>query len=105
MTKLHGHIFVESHSSFGVHERPSHFFNFTDHGLERLFRYDGRVVTIESGLSNPLLSFYSNSYAKYLNGNQIVGLFAHCEFFGKKMNDYSDKESKKSYILAAMYPE
>ena len=104
MTKLHGFIFVESHFSFGVHERPSHFFHFTDHGLERLFCYDGKVETIESGLSNPLISFFSNSSAKYLKGKPLVGLFAHCEFFGQKINDSSDKESIKSYVSSTMYP-
>jgi SAM-dependent methyltransferase len=104
MTRLHGHIFVESHFSFGVHERPSHFFHFTDHGLERLFCYDGKVEIIESGLSNPLISFFSNSSAKYLKGKQLVGLFAHCEFFGRKINNSSDKESINSYISSTMYP-
>ena len=48
-----GYIFVETHFSFNSHERPWHFFQFSDNGLKSLFNNKMGFEVIDSGMSNP----------------------------------------------------
>ncbi|MGD0800598.1 MAG: class I SAM-dependent methyltransferase, partial [Terracidiphilus sp.] len=55
LLKLGGIIFVETHLSYGSHERPWHFFQFSDMALKVLFSPSLGIECIEAGASNPMV--------------------------------------------------
>lgn len=83
--KVGGHVFVESHFSFSSHERPWHFFHFTDMGLRALFPKSLGFEHIDSGMSNPLVGRFSSLADSYLKNKSLAGLYCHCEYYGKKV--------------------
>ncbi len=54
-----GHVFVETHFSYSSHERPWHFFQFTDMALKLLFNEALGFECIEAGVSNPIVGRFS----------------------------------------------
>jgi len=92
--KLNGHLFIESHFSFSVHERPWHFFHFTDNGLKALFPPSLGFKCIQSSLSNPIKGEFTSLADPYLKGKIIGGLYCHCEYLGQKIKEVSDFDWK-----------
>jgi hypothetical protein len=52
--KTGGQVFIETHFSFGSHERPWNFFQFSDMGLRALFNPALGFQMIDTGMSNPM---------------------------------------------------
>lgn len=87
LLRVGGHVFVETHFSFSSHERPWHFFQFSDMALRVLFSPALGFECIEAGLSNPMVGRFSKHAAPYLRNRKVGGLYCHSEFFGKKIRE------------------
>lgn len=83
--KVGGLVFVETHMSFSSHERPWHFFQFSDMALRVLFSPALGFECIEAGVSNPMVGRFSIHADKYLRLKPIGGLYCHSEFLGRKI--------------------
>ena len=59
LLKVGGHVFVETHFSFGAHGRPWNFFQFSDMGLRALFNPALGFEVIEAGMSNPIAGYFT----------------------------------------------
>lgn len=90
LLKMGGYIFVETHYSYSSHERPWHYFQFSEKALEVLFNREMGIECVEKGVSNPLIARFSKYAVKYLRGRKIPGLYCHSEFLGKKFKDVED---------------
>lgn len=90
LLKIGGYIFVETHYSYSSHERPWHYFQFSEKALEVLFNREMGIECVEKGVSNPLIARFSKYAVKYLRGRKIPGLYCHSEFLGKKFKDVED---------------
>jgi SAM-dependent methyltransferase len=87
LLKVGGTIFVETHFSFGSHERPWHFFQFSDMALKVLFSPALGIECIEAGASNPIVGRFSSLADNHLKFKPISGMYCHSEFLGKKVRD------------------
>ena len=87
LLKLDGYVFVETHFSFSSHERPWHFFQFSDLGLRALFNDGLGFDLIDSGMSNPMTGFVSNKAEKNLRYKKIKELYCHSSILCKKRED------------------
>jgi SAM-dependent methyltransferase len=85
--KIGGIVFVETHFSYGSHERPWHFFQFSDMALKVLFSTSLGIECIEAGASNPIVGRFSASADDYLKFTPITGLYCHSEFLGRKIRN------------------
>lgn len=84
--KVGGILFVETHFSYASHERPWHFFQFSDMGLRALFPPAFGMECIEAGMSNPMVGRFSRLADAYLRYQPIPGLYCHSEFLGRKVS-------------------
>lgn len=87
LLKLGGIIFVETHFSYGSHERPWHFFQFSDMALRVLFSPALGIECIEAGASNPIVGRFSALADNNLKFAPIQGLYCHSDFLGRKVRD------------------
>ena len=87
LLKIGGIIFVETHFSFSSHERPWHFFQFSDMALRVLFSPALGIECIEAGASNPIVGRFSSLADDYLKFRPVAGLYCHSEFLGRKIRD------------------
>jgi SAM-dependent methyltransferase len=85
--KVGGIVFVETHFSFRSHERPWHFFQFSDMALKVLFSEALGFECIEAGASNPIVGRFSSLADPVLKNRPIAGLYCHSEYLGKKIRD------------------
>lgn len=90
LLKVGGYVFVETHFSFSFHERPWHFFQFSDMALKVLFNQNLGFECIETGMSNPIVGRFSRFADSYLRYRPISGLYCHVEFLGQKVRDVED---------------
>ena len=109
LLKVGGIVFVETHFSFASHERPWHFFQFSDMALRALFSKALGFECIEAGMSNPLVGRFSSLADKYLKNRPVVGLYCHTEYLGKKIRDVDDFDWKTvdlfDIVGETKYPE
>jgi SAM-dependent methyltransferase len=87
LLKIGGIVFVETHFSYSSHERPWHFFQYSDMALRTLFSKALGFECIEAGMSNPLVGRFSSLADDYLKNRTVAGLYCHSEFLGKKIKD------------------
>jgi SAM-dependent methyltransferase len=106
--KVGGFIFVETHFSFSSHERPWHFFQFSDIALKVLFSESLGFECVESGMSNPIVGRFSSLADAYLKNRPVHGLYCHSEYFGKKIRRVKDFDWKqidlKGVVGETKYP-
>lgn len=88
--KVGGYVFVETHFSFSSHERPWHFFQFSDMALKVLFSDALGFDCVEAGMSNPMVGRFSSLADTYLKNKPIRGLYCHSEYLGKKVRNIND---------------
>lgn len=82
-----GLVFVETHFSFSSHERPWHFFQFSDMALKVLFSEALGFECLEAGMSNPIVGRFSSLADDYLKNRPVSGLYCHTEYLGKKTRE------------------
>ena len=85
--KVGGIVFVETHFSFSSHERPWHFFQFSDMALRVLFSESLGFECVEAGMSNPIVGRFSSLADAYLKNKPVPALYCHSEYLGKKVKD------------------
>lgn len=90
--KVGGSVFIETHFSFSSHERPWHFFQFSDMALRVIFPAAMGIECIEAGMSNPIVGRFSALADPQLQYRPVIDLFCHSEFFGRKVRDVPDFE-------------
>lgn len=109
LLKVGGHIFVETHYSYSAHERPWHFFQFSDQALKVLFSPAHGIECIEAGVSDPMVGTFTNKAHKKLAGTKVYHIYCHSQFFGKKVRevpDFSyDRLDISEVTLGTHYPE
>lgn len=87
LLKVGGFVFVETHFSYMSHERPWHFFQFSDMALRVLFSPSLGFECVEAGLSNPMVGRFSQLADEALRYEIIPGLYCHSQYLGKKFMD------------------
>lgn len=98
LLKVGGYVFVETHFSFASHERPWHFFQFSDMGLRALFNSALGFDLIDSGMSNPMNGVFNQNADEYLRGQPIPELYCHSEILCRKAREVTQFEWKKVEI-------
>lgn len=106
--KVGGHIFIETHFSFSSHERPWHFYQYSDMGLKVLFSPAMGYKCIDAGMSNPIVGRFSSLADKYLQKKPVTGLYCHSEYFGQKIKEVEnfswEKISLEAIVGETKYP-
>lgn len=109
LLKVDGLVFVETHFSYASHERPWHFFQYSDMALKTLFSSALGFECIEAGMSNPMIGRFSSLADKYLRNKRVVGLYCHSEYLGKKVREVEDFNWNKVDLIDVVgetkYPE
>lgn len=90
LLRVGGIVFIETHFSFSSHERPWHFFQFSDMALRALFSKALGFECIEAGMSNPIIGRFSALADQYLRYKPVGGLYCHSQYLGKKVRDVSN---------------
>jgi hypothetical protein len=87
MLRVGGYVFIETHFSFSSHERPWHFYQFSDMGLRALFNTSLGFDLIESGMSNPISGYFAHNADGYLRYLPVTELYCHSEILCRKRCD------------------
>lgn len=107
--KVGGTVFVETHFSFSSHERPWHFFQFSDMALRALFSEALGFECLEAGMSNPIVGRFSSLADERLKNKPVAGLYCHSSFLGKKFKDVEQFEwnqvDLESVVDGTKYPK
>ena len=82
--KVGGFVFIETHFSYSSHERPWHFFQFSDMGLRALFNDSLGFDLVESGMSNPISGYFAHNSDSYLRHQPVTELYCHSEILCRK---------------------
>lgn len=85
--KVGGFVFIETHFSYSSHERPWHFFQFSDMGLRALFNDSLGFDLVESGMSNPISGYFGHNADGYLRHQPVTELYCHSEILCRKRCD------------------
>lgn len=88
--KVGGVVFIETHFSFSSHERPWHFFQFSDMALRVLFSERLGLNAWKRGMSNPIVGRFSSLADTYLRNQPVTGLYGHTEYLGKKVREVDE---------------
>lgn len=107
--KVGGFVFVETHFSFASHERPWHFFQFSDMALRVLFSEALGFECVEAGMSNPIVGRFSSLADTYLKNEPVGGLYCHSEYLGNKIINVKNFDWEQidlaSVVGETKYPE
>jgi ubiquinone/menaquinone biosynthesis C-methylase UbiE len=107
--KVGGIVFVETHFSYSSHERPWHFFQFSDMALRVLFSESLGFECVEAGMSNPIVGRFSSLADSYLKNKPVIGLYCHSEYLGKKIKNIKDFDwgvmDLENVVGKTKYPE
>ena len=91
LLKPGGCVFIETHYSYTSHERPWHFFQFSENALDVLFPEKFGMKCLRKGCSNLVEGQFSKKYAsEYLQGMIVPGLYCHSEYLGQKQKEVDD---------------
>jgi ubiquinone/menaquinone biosynthesis C-methylase UbiE len=109
LLQVGGLVFVETHFSYGSHERPWHFFQFSDMALKVLFSESLGFECIEAGMSNPMVARFSRLADGYLRYKRIPSLYCHSEYLGRKIRNVDNFEWEQVDLQGVVgettYPE
>jgi SAM-dependent methyltransferase len=92
LLRVGGWVFVETHFSYASHERPWHFFQFSDMALKALFSESLGFECIEAGMSNPMVGRFSSLADGHLRFKRIPNLYCHSAYLGKKAREVAGFE-------------
>lgn len=109
LLKMGGYVFIETHYSYSSHERPWHFFQFSENALDVLFPERFGMKCLRKGCCNLLEGRFSEFASKYLQGQQVPGLYCHSEYLGQKQREVEEMSWDKVYLEdvvgATKYPK
>jgi hypothetical protein len=108
LLKVGGVVYVKTHFSFGTHERPWNFFQFSDMGLRVLFPRALGFECLESGMSNPIVGRFSALADRSLRLQPVRGLYCGSEYLGRKVEDPQAFDwsgvSVEEVVMGTTYP-
>lgn len=106
LLKPGGCVFVITHYAFSSHERPWHFFQFSEQALKCLFPKSAGIECIEAGCFAPIKGEFSQSAPPALRGKAVSGLYCFSLFFGRKFKEVEnfDWRDVDYYETLGMYP-
>lgn len=84
LLKMGGYVFLETHYSYSSHERPWHFFQYSENALDILFPEKFGMRCVKKGCSNLIEGRFSIDASDYLQGRRVPGLYCHSEYLGQK---------------------
>lgn len=87
VVKPGGHVLVETHFSYSAHERPWHFFQFSDMGLRALFSPALGFEVVEATMQNPIVGRFSAFADRYLRFQPVTALYCHATILARKTRD------------------
>jgi len=110
LLRIGGYTFTETHFSYSSHERPWHFFQYSDMGLKALFSPALGFECCDAGMSNPIIGRFSALADEYLRYQPVDGLYCHSEYLGKKIaepENYTWTTPKLSTVVGetCVYPQ
>ncbi len=109
LLKVGGIVFIETHFSYSSHERPWHFFQFSDMALRVLFSKALGFECVEAGMSNPIVGRFSSLADRNLRNRLVSNLYCHSEYLGRKTeevkNFYWDEVDLNDVVNETRYPE
>ncbi|WP_347344006.1 class I SAM-dependent methyltransferase [Brachyspira hyodysenteriae] len=85
-----GYVYICTHFAWGIHERPWHFFHFTDMGLKVLFNETLGFKCLESGFADLLVVKFSKFASEERRNKPMPGLYGGVQYFGQKIKDKLD---------------
>ena len=88
--KVGGLVFIETHFSYSSHERPWHFFQFSDMGLRALFSPALGFACVEATMQNPIVGRFSAYADRYLRFQPVRALYCHSNIVARKVHDVAD---------------
>lgn len=94
LLKMGGAVFIETHYSFSSHERPWHFFQFSENALNVLFPEEYGMRCLKKNVCNLIEGKFSEKACDYLKGQLVRDLYCHSEFLGKKIAEIDVDEVK-----------
>jgi SAM-dependent methyltransferase len=98
--KVGGIVCITTHFSYSSHERPWHFFQFSDMALKVLFPPELGIECIESGVSNSIVGRFSSKVQDTeLAYQNVTGLYCHSTFLGRKIKETPDDFDWKNLNL------
>lgn len=98
LLKLGGYVFIETHYCYASHERPWHFFQFSENALDVLFPEKMGMLCEKKGCSNLIAGRFTEYSSDYLKDTYINGMYCHSEYYGKKIKEI-DKLSWDDILL------
>lgn len=109
LLKVGGQVFVETHFSYSSHERPWHFFQFSDMGLRALFSPALGFECVEAAMQNPIVGRFSWFADRYLRLTPVTGLYCHASIIARKVRSVEGFRWRKvdvaDVVAATQYPE
>lgn len=87
VTRLGGHVLIETHFSYSAHERPWHFFQFSDMGLRALFSPALGFECVEATMQNPIVGRFSAFADRYLRFKPVPALYCHSAILARKVRE------------------
>jgi SAM-dependent methyltransferase len=109
LLKVGGIVFIITHFSYSSHERPWHFFQFSDMALKVLFSEALGFYCIEAGMSDPIVGRFSSLAHASLKNQSVGGLYCFSAYLGKKVKDVKDFDWRKTSLIDVVgekkYPE
>lgn len=108
LLKPNGYVFVETHYSYSSHERPWHFFQYSENALNVLFPRRFGIECIKKGCSNLIKGEFSEESSEYLQGRLVAGLYCHSEFLGQKVEEKElcwENVTLEEIVGSTKYPE
>ena len=87
VTRVGGCVLVETHFSYSAHERPWHFFQFSDMGLRALFSPALGFEVVEATMQNPIVGRFSAFADRYLRFQPVTALYCHSAILARKVRD------------------
>lgn len=108
LLKTGGYVFVETHYSYSSHERPWHFFQFSENALDVLFPEKFGMKCVKKSVDDLIEGRFSEYASDYLVGRKVNGLYCHSEYLGQKVKDVSnlswDGVSLADVVKSTEYP-
>jgi len=109
LLKVGGFVLIATHFSYSSHERPWHFFQFSDMGLRVLFSPAMGFECIEAGMGMPMVGRFSSQNDINHRNKPISGLYCSAHYLGKKIAEIEnfewDKINLPDVVGETLYPE
>ncbi len=109
LLKTGGYVFIETHYSYSSHERPWHFFQFSENALDVLFPEKFGMQCIKKSVDNLIEGVFSEYASDYLVGKKVGGMYCHSEYLGQKLKEVDnlswDSITLSDVVKSTEYPK